>query len=53
MDMTPAIEIRAQVRVERGTAGTCACGGRLDCLTVDIRQPGPLWRCADCGREYA
>jgi len=39
------IEVHAGIRVERGTATTCACGGQLG-------QQDGAWRCADCGREY-
>jgi len=46
MNIKPVIEIRAAVRVERGTAAHCACGGLLE-------RDDDGWRCADCGREYA
>jgi len=46
MNIKPLIEVRAAVRVERGTATTCACGGEL-------KPDAGGWRCADCGKEYA
>jgi tRNA(Ile2) C34 agmatinyltransferase TiaS len=47
MDAAPRLVVRAVVRVERGTAETCACGGAL------IALDGGGHRCRDCEREYA
>lgn len=46
MDEVIGIQVRAEARVERGTAETCACGGKLE-------QAASGWSCQDCGREYA
>lgn len=46
MEQRPVFEVQATVRVQRGTATHCACGGKL------LKLPRDLWWCPDCGREY-
>jgi hypothetical protein len=46
-----ALTVDAEVRVQRGTAERCACGG--DLVLTPAGGLDALWRCEDCGREYA